>query len=320
VSMTSLPSRLGGAGPALHSIAKQTRRPDHLILSLPRRSSREGRDYELPEELGSIIKQHPWMEVNWLEEDVGPGTKLLGGLQWCNQNLGTVQEGDILMVLDDDHEYVPWAIAELEKEQLARGPSHICSFFAYFFRGIMVPQGADIVAYQLTEGLSSDIHEYYRKFVAGDPACFLVDDLWAAMYMQLCGKNIVSLRETVVKRGLQMVYRRTDNAKIEALMDLEGENRRDRVSVRAFDSLLSRLIGAGSQELERWGGATAADRLKKLNTEVRQAEKRIVDLETWFEQEKAEGGDEAGHVQQPLEMLNKLRHLYRMLAPAAPGG
>mmetsp|Transcript_46377 Transcript_46377/g.83901 ORF Transcript_46377/g.83901 Transcript_46377/m.83901 type:complete len:391 (+) Transcript_46377:120-1292(+) len=311
VGMTSLPSRLRGAVPALQSIIAQDRRPDRLVLSLPRHSAREGRAYELPAELQEIFAQHPWMEVNWVDKDQGPGTKLLGALHWLNQHADGGRDGDILMVLDDDHVYLPFTLGKMLEEQQRRGSRYVCSFFAYFCRGIMVPQGADVIAYPLSSSFSADLLEFHRSFVEGDPSCFVVDDLWVGMYLRLCGREAVSLRDIVVKMGLEMVYKRTENASIEALMDLKGENRRDRVTVRAFDGLLERLLRASSTELQRWGGVEARQRLEELHGQVKHVDKQIIELGTWLEQERSRGGD-GGYISNAQAQLNKMRHLWQM--------
>merc|ERR1712060_898223 len=180
---------------------------------------------------------------------------------------------------DDDHSYLPHALGELAQEQLARGPQYIVSFFAYFFRGLMVPQGADIIAFQPNDSFIEDLLEFHRTFVKDDPASFLVDDLWIGMFIYLCGRYTVSCRELVTRRGLEMVYTRTDNAHLVALESLKGDDRRDRVMLRAFDRLLSCLVSAGSKGLHRWGGAEAFRRIQKLETEVKNAERQIMELE-----------------------------------------
>lgn len=312
VGMTSLPSRLQGIGPALRSIAAQQRRPDRLIVSLPHRSKREGRDYELPPEFRALLAEYPWVDVQWVDEDFGPGTKLLGALRWFETHVNKRHSDDLLMILDDDHSYLPHALGELAKEQLARGPQYIVTFFAYFFRGLMVPQGADIIAFQPNESLFENLLEYHRTFVRDDPACFLVDDLWIGMFIYLCGLHTVSCRELVTRKGLEMIYTRTENAHIVALEALKGENRRDRVMLRAFDCLMSRLVSAGSKGLQCWGGAEALSRIQQLDTQVKHAEREIFELEKWLEQEQ---GSTSGAVQQAQARYAKLKHLYQLQVP-----
>ncbi|CAE7270281.1 rib4 [Symbiodinium sp. CCMP2456] len=311
VGMTSLPSRLEGIGPALESIASQSRRPDRLVLSLPRLSAREGRKYELPDHVTCLMAKHPWMEVNWLEEDAGPGTKLLGAADWFQRSIGRAIPGDMLMLLDDDHAYLPSALGELCQIQQHLGCDYISSFFAYFFRGLMVPQGADIVALQLDSTTLRCIIDFHRCFVKGDAACFLVDDLWTAMFYFLSGRQVRSFRDRVIQRGLETIYSRTDNASVAALMDLDGSARRDRAMVSAFEGLLQRLLDEESQ-LSSIAGEDAVQRLHKLAAEVRQADRRIVELNRWLLQAQLGGTCESQLLRRATQELAQLMHLYLM--------
>eukprot|EP00435_Cladocopium_sp_Y103_P035909 s2150_g9.t1 len=203
----------------------------------------DGRSYELPKILVTLLSEHKnWMEVHWMEEDFGPGTKLLGVADWFQKKVGQPQKGDMLMLLDDDHAYLPHAIGDLWQRQKSLGVGYVSSFFAYFFRGIMVPQGADIVALPLDFSTLRSLQDFHRRFVLGDSAAFLVDDLWCAMFYFLCGKEVRSFREDVIARGLETIYTRTANASVEALMDLEGTARRDRAMLQCFQGLLHRLL------------------------------------------------------------------------------
>ncbi|CAK9070703.1 unnamed protein product, partial [Durusdinium trenchii] len=307
VGMTSLPSRLRGACAALKSIAAQTKIPDRLILSLPRCSIREGRAYEIPRELQELTSEHPWMQVHWLEEDFGPGTKLLGVIDWFQKYLGDPVNGDMLMLLDDDHAYLPHAIDDLWHKQSSLGTEYVSSYFAYFFRGVMVPQGADIVAVQPKDRLwMAQLQSFHRHFVAEHPAAFLVDDLWAAIFYFATGKEVRSFRDSVLRRGVETIYTKTSNASVEALMDLEGAARRDRAMLACFDHLLQRLLAVppGSPSLECIGGAPSALRLRRLAAEVALAERRMAELHA--ESASAERAPRAA------AELAKLRHLYLM--------
>jgi len=313
VGMTSLPSRLRNIGPTLLSIANQTRRPDRLILSLPQHSTREGCPYEIIPELRAVLSQHPWMEVFWVEDDSGPGTKVIGALEWLSAQ-NRLHHGDVLMILDDDHAYVPNALAILLHQQLSRGPLFVCSFFAYFYRGLMVPQGADIVAYQLEDKFIANFLAYHRAFVFGDAACFLVDDLWIAMYLWLSGCSVVSLRDNVLAQGLEMMYTTTPNAKVNALQDLCGMERRDCVMHRAFDSLVRRLLQGQAAGLARWGGAAAVQKLQHLSMAVQTAHRSIAKGTVWLESRLSAGcSDEC--TMQAQKRLQDLKNFYQMETP-----
>merc|ERR1712151_225133 len=128
--------------------------------------------------------------------------------------------------------------------------------------------GADIIAFKLTTHFLDGLEHFHQTFVLGDRACFLVDDLWIAMYLRLCGMTVVSLRDLVLKRGLETIYERTDNANVVALESLRGDDRRDLVMLRAFDGLLGRLTAVSSESLQLWGGIAAAMRMKELAMDV----------------------------------------------------
>ncbi|CAK9070707.1 unnamed protein product, partial [Durusdinium trenchii] len=247
------------------------------------------------------------MQVHWLEEDFGPGTKLLGVIDWFQKYLGDPVNGDMLMLLDDDHAYLPHAIDDLWHKQSSLGTEYVSSYFAYFFRGVMVPQGADIVAVQPKDRLwMAQLQSFHRHFVAEHPAAFLVDDLWAAIFYFATGKEVRSFRDSVLRRGVETIYTKTSNASVEALMDLEGAARRDRAMLACFDHLLQRLLAVppGSPSLECIGGAPSALRLRRLAAEVALAERRMAELHA--ESASAERAPRAA------AELAKLRHLYLM--------
>merc|ERR1712224_1042500 len=156
-------------------------------------------------------------------------------------------------------------------------------FLRLLLPGTHDPPGCRHFAFRLDRQLAENIKEYHKEFVTGDSACFIVDDLWMAMFWKLSGFEVAGLREHVLRRGLEMVYNRTSNAKVAALMDLGGDSRRGRATIRAFDGLLARLLRGGAEgRLDRWGGDEAMRRLLALENEVKNAERQIVGIEAWL--------------------------------------
>lgn len=322
VGMTTLPARLPKIRETVLSLGSQSRRPDRLILSLPRRSRRQGIDYLVPDEVRSLLVEHPWVELNWVDHDDGPGTKLTGVLRWVAQQVGKGAVGgdDVLMVLDDDHAYLPWALGELASQLLRLPSGCMCTFFAYFFRGLMVPQGADIMAFRMAEMVDGHVVEFHDEFVRDNADCFFVDDLWIAVYLRMRGLAVHSLRDVVTSSGSEAIYERTANSSIAALMDLDGDQRRDRVMMRACDSLLVQLLEA-APSLLRLGGQAAQARLTELHAEVAQAERQLERLSSWLDSTAmpttgpiAQGALEELDKRrlQAQAHLKRLRHLYRM--------
>merc|ERR1719329_42393 len=252
--LTSVPSRLDRLTVTLQSISAQTRRPDELIISLPRvpaaRPDLSLREYAVPAPLAAIISEHSWMHLHWLDSDDGPGSKLLGVISWLATEGGAEQPGDVVIVLDDDQCYDSHAFEDgvagiLEASNLCVG-----TFFAYHFRSLIVPQGADLLIIPLIPGFGSMLLSFHQQFVDGDEACFFVDDLWLAIFFTLCGYTVQPLRAQLQHRGLGRISIATANADVDALGSLAGKNSRHLVMVRAFDSLTSRLSLASSDEMD----------------------------------------------------------------------
>jgi hypothetical protein len=71
VSLTTIPSRIGGLEPTINSLLAQTRKPDEIALNLPRKCEKEDCGYDVPAWLWERVK------VYQCGRDWGPATKLL---------------------------------------------------------------------------------------------------------------------------------------------------------------------------------------------------------------------------------------------------
>ncbi|MEP1118431.1 hypothetical protein [Ekhidna sp.] len=109
VSMSVLPSRFKGILPTLNSLTDQSVLPEKIIINLPKRFKRDKSDYKIPE----YVSVHPLVEINWIEEDLGPATKLLPTISYYHKELNR-----LIIVVDDDQIY-PKQLVEnyLEKEK-----------------------------------------------------------------------------------------------------------------------------------------------------------------------------------------------------------
>jgi hypothetical protein len=74
VSMTTTPGRIGLLGPALDSLAKQSWKPDRVVINVPLWSRRFNSSYAVPP---SLAARAPFVQVHRCAEDFGPATKLV---------------------------------------------------------------------------------------------------------------------------------------------------------------------------------------------------------------------------------------------------
>ena len=95
VSLTTIPSRVNNLSLVVDSILNNTIVPDIIYINIPRISSKENKEYEIPEEL----KLNNKVKINITEKDFGPLTKLYPTL------LEELDPDSVIICVDDDKEY-----------------------------------------------------------------------------------------------------------------------------------------------------------------------------------------------------------------------
>jgi len=110
VSFTTIPDRLDLGLPTttIQSILQQTHRPDILLINIPE-VSRKGVVYK-KEKAEELEKLDPSVKINWLSNDYGPITKLMGTIEYIDAHK---IEDALICLVDDDGSYVPTMIEEL---------------------------------------------------------------------------------------------------------------------------------------------------------------------------------------------------------------
>lgn len=181
VGLTTLPSRIAKLEPTLESLLSQTLPPETIFVSLPARSIREGRPYELP----SWLERPPaGVRVVRTERDYGPGTKLLG----C---LPLVEPDSCLIAVDDDMAYKPFLVERLYCAQVRRREASF-SFFVERIGRLSVGQAADGFSHWAAN--LSGVTEF-AEVALKSPHLFVADDLWISVFLQNAGVAIESLEQ-----------------------------------------------------------------------------------------------------------------------------
>jgi hypothetical protein len=105
VTMTTTPARINNLWPTLHSLALQSQQPEKIYLWIPKAYKRfsNATIHTLPE----FFQYYPNLDVQWIDHDYGPATKLLPCLQQV-----TAHDTNII-VIDDDRIYPPHFIQDL---------------------------------------------------------------------------------------------------------------------------------------------------------------------------------------------------------------
>lgn len=96
VSLTTIPSRISEIKPTIDSLKAQILRPQKIIVNIPKRYERFGTSIT---KFPGFLENDPMVQINMIEEDHGPATKMLGML-----NLD-IPPNTIVLVCDDDVKY-----------------------------------------------------------------------------------------------------------------------------------------------------------------------------------------------------------------------
>jgi hypothetical protein len=98
VSFTTSPIRIHKCKQMLDSILRQSKKPDLIILNIPKIFERTGKPYSIP----NFIKDT--CVINVVETDYGPATKIVPTIEYLNKN-GFDKNNTRIIYLDDDIRY-----------------------------------------------------------------------------------------------------------------------------------------------------------------------------------------------------------------------
>ena len=207
VSLSTLPSRLGGIKPVINSILNGSVCPDVIYLNLPEYSKREGVEYKITDE---ILNINPKLKINKTKDDYGPVTKLYPTLE---------QETDpetIIICIDDDIQYHPKLIETLLQSSHQYPDKCICLrgwnyinlgnkmalplYFPYFFvRKVNILQcfGGVLYKRKFFDDLS-----LFKKYMNLTP-CFTTDDITISKYLKDRGVDIYLIPSLITNKNLK---------------------------------------------------------------------------------------------------------------------
>lgn len=192
ISLSILPARFKHFEPTLNSLTDQTVLPEEIIINLPRTFKRDKTNYEIPD----YVNDHPLIRINWIEEDMGPATKVLPTLELFNS-----EPDKLIIVLDDDQIYPEGMVENYVRH------SEMLSDSALTLSGWTVPKsfdhgdkvqiyGAIVRAYRVDNSINEPVRvdclqgaasfavkpklfdERVFDFEKAPKEAFFVDDIW----------------------------------------------------------------------------------------------------------------------------------------------
>ena len=118
ISFTTVPSRIHNLKPTLLSLLRQTQRAGCIELNLAKHSRRKDHQtWQIPAWLSELTA----VKIQWVEQDLGPGTKSIPTL------LRHAQDNAFIVVVDDDMVYSKYLVADLlAADQQAQSKAVFC--------------------------------------------------------------------------------------------------------------------------------------------------------------------------------------------------
>ena len=192
VSFTTSPCRISKCQPMLDSILNQTRKPDLIILNIPKIFSRTGESYVVPENISENVV------VNIIEDDLGPATKIVPTVAYLNK-LNYDKDSTRIIYLDDDIKYMEKMIETYEMVISKNDNSVWCASGFDFINFQINAQRNHYLNTTIAEGyggvcvklsiFEEDFDDYIKSNI-NDVDCRLSDDIILSNYYHKKRVNI----------------------------------------------------------------------------------------------------------------------------------
>ena len=215
VSLTSIPPRFETLEKTIRSINSQIKKPQKIFLNIPLKYKRyPDSKYDISR-LEIIFENLKIIRC----KDYGPGTKLLGSLQY-------LMDYDYVVLIDDDHIYNKDMLNIFNKEAL-KDLDKAYSFCVYNVEDCKVGQGAD--GFMINTDFLKEILDFFNKFVLNNKKLFLNDDLWISIYLnKVLKKDIKNLfqliKQPIFFKKIKSIYKK--HTTVDALIELYSKNRK----------------------------------------------------------------------------------------------
>lgn len=231
ISLTTIPTKFDNLYLTIDSLINQTVLPNKIIINIPKLYNFRMNNNEISiDKINNFIDYYSKFNVfiNLLNEDYGPGTKLLGLL-----NSDIITNIDInntyIILVDDDLIYKPYMI-ECFDNYIKLNNCNICSFYRYNYNNIKIGQGSD--GFLIKLNILDKFLDYYNIIKDYDYIKYH-DDFYISYYLYLLNKNI----EFIKAPNNCLIYSTHLNTFTDALCRLNGKYSRINLNNKLYEIL-----------------------------------------------------------------------------------
>jgi len=231
ISLTTIPSKFDNLHKTIDSIVNQTHLPSKIIINIPKIYNFRMNNSKIPEnKINEFLEKYSKFNcfVNLLNEDYGPGTKLLGLLE-SNIMVNMDTSNTYIILIDDDLIYKPYMIDEFDKE-IKKNSIEVCSYYVYHFNEIKIGQGAD--GFLIKYDALNQFLNFYNVIKKEDYIGYH-DDFYISYYFYITKKNIEYIRPP----NNCLIYDTHSETFVDALVRLNGKYERCNLNTKSYEIL-----------------------------------------------------------------------------------
>lgn len=239
ISLTTIPSKFDNLYITIDSIINQTLLPSQIIINIPKiynfRMNNTSIDIEKINDFREKYSNYN-IFINLVDEDYGPGTKLLGLL---NSDIITKidRSNTYIILIDDDSIYKPYMIQLFNCHIKVNSNVEVCSHYVEDYCNIKIGQGVSGFCIKLD---TLDHFQKYYNIIKDQDYINYHDDLYISYYFYLLKKNI----EYIESPYKCLVYTSHAHTYIDALCNLTGKYSRENLNKKSLE-ILNKLNNAG---------------------------------------------------------------------------
>jgi len=229
VSLTTIPTKFDTIHATIDSLLNQTLMPKKIVLNIPKIYNFRLNDNTIDSsKLCQFIEKYgDRIVINQINNDYGPGTKLLG---LFSTDLISEDENTFIVLVDDDVKYKPYMIEYFDKCVQNNNMIEVASYCVFPCNNITIGQGVD--GYFIKQNLLNKFQEYYTMIKAHDYVNYH-DDLYISYYFGILKKEI----HYIIPPYNSGIYELTPSIEIDALKNIEGKYSRGLLNIKVAEIL-----------------------------------------------------------------------------------
>jgi hypothetical protein len=234
ISLSTIPSKFDKLYMTIDSIINQTVLPKKIIINIPKKYSFRMNNSEIPiDKINNFMDKYSKYNVfiNIINDDFGPGTKLLGLL---NSNYITdIDINSYIILIDDDVIYKQQAIEHfdnyIKSNDNVDDNVDVGSFHVYKYNDLEIGQGVDCFFIKVNS--LNKFLQFYNIIKEKDYINYH-DDFYISYYFKLINKKIHKI--TKPKYTIYDCHRFSG---VDALFFLKGKYARNTLSFNCYEIL-----------------------------------------------------------------------------------